>query len=56
MIPGPITSWSKSLLRYKSKLKVMDDVVVDRTSLMKEKKYGPSRAMLRSILLSVLHV
>jgi hypothetical protein len=56
MIPGPITSWSKSLFRYKSKPKVMDVVVADRTSLMKKKKDGPSRAMLRSILLSVLHV
>jgi hypothetical protein len=57
MIPGPITSWSKSLLRYKSKPKVMDATAADRTSLMKEKKKdGPSRAMLRSILLSVLHV
>jgi hypothetical protein len=56
MIPGPITSWSKSLLRYKSKPKVMDVVVADRKSLMKEKKDRPSRAMLRSILLSVLHV
>jgi hypothetical protein len=35
---------------------VMDGVVADKTSLMKEKKDGPSRAMLRSILLSVLHV
>jgi hypothetical protein len=34
----------------------MDDDVVDKTSLMKEKKDGPSRAMLKSILLSVLHV
>jgi hypothetical protein len=56
MIPGPITSWNKSLLRYKSKPKVMDVAAADRTSLMKEKKGGPSRAMLRSILLSVLHV
>ena len=56
MIPGPITSWSKSLLRYKSKSKVMDAATADRTSLMKEKKDGPSRAMLRSILLSILHV
>jgi hypothetical protein len=32
------------------------DVVADKTSPMKEKKDGPSRAMLRSILLSVLHV
>jgi hypothetical protein len=56
MIPGPITSWSKSLLRYKSKPKVMDVAAADKTILMKEKKDGPSRAMLRSILLSVLHV
>jgi hypothetical protein len=57
MIPGPITSWSKSLLRYKSKPKVMDTAAADRTSLMKKKKKdGPSRAMLRSILLSILHV
>jgi hypothetical protein len=57
MIPEPITSWSKSLLRYKSKPKVMDVVVAHRTSLMKKKKKdGPSRAMIRSILLSVLYV
>jgi hypothetical protein len=56
MIPRPITSWSKSLLRCKSKLKVMDAAAADRTGLMKKKKDGPSRAMLRSILLSVLHV
>jgi hypothetical protein len=35
---------------------VMEAVVADRTSLAKKKKGGPSRAMLRSILLSVLHV
>jgi hypothetical protein len=35
---------------------VMDVVTADRTSLMKKKKDGLSRAMLRSILLSVLHV
>jgi hypothetical protein len=56
MIPGPTTSWSKSLLRYKSKPKVMDVATADRTNLMKKKKHGPSRARLRSILLSVLHV
>jgi hypothetical protein len=56
MIPGPITSWSKSLLRYNTKLMVMDDVATDKMNLMKEEKDGPSRAMLRSILLSVLHV
>jgi hypothetical protein len=56
MIPGPTTSWSKSLLRYKSKPKVMDAAAADRTSLVKKKKDGPSRAILRSILLSILHV
>ena len=56
MIPGAITSWRKSLLRCKSKPKVMDVVAADKTNLMKEKKDGPSRAMLRSILLPVLHV
>ena len=56
MIPGPITSWSKSLLRYNSKLKVMGVAAADRTSLMKKKNDGPFRAMLRSILRSVLHV
>ena len=55
MIPGPITSWSKSLLRYKTKM-VMDVVVADKTNLTKEEKDGPSRAMLRSILVSILHV
>jgi hypothetical protein len=56
MIPRPITSWSKSLLRYKTKPMVMDVVATDKRNLMKEEKDGPSRAMLRSILLSVLHV
>jgi hypothetical protein len=35
---------------------VMDVVAADRTNLAKKKKDGPSRAMLRSILLLVLHV
>jgi hypothetical protein len=56
MIPGLITSWSKSLLRYKAKPMVMDAAAADKTNLMREEKDGPSRAMLRSILLSVLHV
>ena len=55
MIPGPITSWSKNLFRYKTKPMVMD-VVADKTKLMEEEKDEPSRAMLKSILLSVLHV
>ena len=56
MILGPINSWSKSLLLYKIKLMVMDVAVADKTNLMKEEKDGPSRAMLRSILFSILHV
>jgi hypothetical protein len=35
---------------------VMEVVAANRTSLVKKKKGGPSRAMLRSILLSILHV
>jgi hypothetical protein len=34
----------------------MDAAAADRTNVMKKKKDGPSRAMLRSILLSILHV
>jgi hypothetical protein len=32
------------------------DAVADKTTMMKEEKDGPSRAMLRSILLTVFHV
>jgi hypothetical protein len=35
---------------------VMDAAAADKTKTMNEEKAGPSRAMLRSILLSVLHV
>jgi hypothetical protein len=35
---------------------VMDAAAADKTKLMEEEKDGPSKAMLRSILLSVLHV
>jgi hypothetical protein len=56
MIPGPITSWSKNPLQYKTKSMVMDVAAADKTNLMREEKDGPSRAMLGSILLSVLHV
>jgi hypothetical protein len=35
---------------------VMDVATVDKTNLMKEEKDGPSRAMLRSILLLILRV
>jgi hypothetical protein len=35
---------------------VMDAAADDKAKLMEEEKDGPSRAMLRSILLSVLHV
>jgi hypothetical protein len=35
---------------------MMDAATADKTKLMEEEKDGPSWAMLRSILLSVLHV
>jgi hypothetical protein len=35
---------------------VMDAVAADKIRLMEEEKDGPSRAMLMSILLLVLHV
>jgi hypothetical protein len=35
---------------------VMDVATADRTNLVKKKKNGPSKAILRSILLSILHV
>jgi hypothetical protein len=35
---------------------VMDVVVADKMKMLEERKGGPSRAMLKSILLSVLHV
>jgi hypothetical protein len=34
----------------------MDVVVADKVEALKERKDGPSRAMLKSIWLSVLHV
>jgi hypothetical protein len=35
---------------------VMEAATADRTNLAKKKKNGPSRTMLKSILLSILHV
>jgi hypothetical protein len=35
---------------------VVEVVVADRIRILEERKGGPSRAMLKSILLSVLHV
>jgi hypothetical protein len=35
---------------------VMDVVAADKIKMMDEKKDGPFRAMLKSILLSILHV
>jgi hypothetical protein len=35
---------------------LMDVVVADKTKMLEERKGGPSRSMLKSILLSVLHV
>jgi hypothetical protein len=40
MIPGPITSWSKSLLRCKCKPKVMDAAATDRTSDEEEERWA----------------
>jgi len=34
----------------------MEVATADRTGLAEEKRDGPSRAMLKSVLLSVLHV
>jgi hypothetical protein len=56
MIPGPITSWSKNSFCYKTMLMVMDATAADKIKMIEEGKGGPSRAILRSILLSVLHV
>jgi hypothetical protein len=56
MIPRLITSWSKIHLCYRTKPKVMDVVVADKVEVLKGRKYGPSRAMIKSISLSVLHV
>jgi hypothetical protein len=35
---------------------VMDDAVANKIKMLEERKGGPCRAMLKSILLSVLHV
>jgi hypothetical protein len=35
---------------------VMDVVATDKIKMLEERKGGPSRAMLKSILLSILHV
>jgi hypothetical protein len=56
MIPKPITSWSKNLLRHRTKPMVMDVVAADKTKMLEEREGGPSRAMLKSILLLILHV
>jgi hypothetical protein len=47
---------ARVLCRCKSKPVVMEVAVTNRTNLAKKKKDGPPRAMLRSILLSVLRV
>jgi hypothetical protein len=43
-----------SLLQYQAK--VMDVATADKVEALKGRKDGPSRAMLKSIWLSVLHV
>jgi hypothetical protein len=57
MIPRLITSWSKNHLWYRAKPKVMDAAAAaDKVEVLKGRKDGPSRAMLKSIWLSILHV
>ena len=56
MIPRTNYLMDKSPLRCKPRPVVMEAATVDRTNLTKKKKDGPSRAMLKSILLSVFHV
>ena len=55
MMPELITSWSKNLLRHRTKPMVVD-VAADKPKMMEERKGGPSKAMLKSILLLILHV
>ena len=57
MVLELITSRSKNPFLHKTKSMVVEAVVVvDRIKMLEERKSGPSRAMLKSILLSVLHV
>ena len=46
----------KDPLLLKDNINGMDVAATDKVEALKKKKDGPSRAMLRSILLSVLHV
>jgi hypothetical protein len=55
MIPRLLTSWRKTHLLLKDQADGMDVVAADRMEVMK-KKDGPSRARLKSIWLSLLHV
>jgi hypothetical protein len=53
--------WTNYLMEQESSLMqtqavVMEAGTVDRTKLAEKKKDGPPRAMLKSLLLSVLHV
>jgi hypothetical protein len=56
MIHELITSWSKNLLWDRTKLMVMDAAADEKMKMLEERTGGPSRAMPKSILLSVLHV
>ena len=56
MILGLITSRSKNHLCHRTKPKVMDAAVADNVEALKGRKYGLSKAMLKSIWLSILHV
>ena len=54
-------TWSHYLMEQEPSLihdqaAVMDVVAADKVEVIKGRKYGPSRAMLKSIWLSVLHV
>jgi hypothetical protein len=54
-------TWTHYLMEQEPSLiqdqaEVMDVVVADKVEALKGRKYGPSRAMLKSIWLLVLHV
>jgi hypothetical protein len=54
-------TWTNYLMEKETSLTqdqamVVDTVVAEKIKVLEERKGGPSRAMLKSILLSVLHV
>ena len=56
MILGLIISWIKNHLCHRTKPKVIDIAAAENVKALKGRKDGHSRAMLKSIWLSVLHV